>query len=79
MEDQRQNNLKKLRCEFKRPRVAKEDIARLAGISYQTYWKAEADRPIRQSTAISIYGAVNATREYQGLPPVLIEDLGLNY
>lgn len=68
-------NLKTLRKELDPP-VTQEDLARTAGLTLNTYRKAERGGPISYTTAQNSLTALNLFRGARGLPPIeSVEDL----
>lgn len=60
------------------PKVAQEEIARLADIRLTTYRNAEYGKNCSYTTAIHILDAINKIRASREMPPLELNDLGLS-
>jgi predicted transcriptional regulator len=70
--------LKDLREELKNPRIAQEDLARLADVRISTYRNIEQGRKVSYSKVVKVLDALNKERINQGLSEVVLDDLGVS-
>ncbi len=68
-------NLERLRQELG---LTAEQMAKRLTVSFSTYRNAEKGGPCRYATATEILGAINGIRVERGMPPVSLDELGLN-
>lgn len=69
--------LKSLREELV-PKVAQEDMAREAGLRISTYRNIEQGRNVSYTKAMKVLKALNELRAKQGLPEIVLDDLGVS-
>ena len=70
--------LRQFREELTDPRVSQEDLARVAGVTLQTYRNAETGKNCTYTTATAILSAVNSERQARGKGPLSLDQLGLS-
>lgn len=69
--------LRRMRESFNNPTLSQEDMARLAGVTMQTYRNAEIGKNCSYTTATSILNAVNSELQARQQELVKLDQLGL--
>jgi DNA-binding XRE family transcriptional regulator len=70
--------LRQFREELTDPRVSQEDLARVAGVTLQTYRNAETGKNCTYTTATALLSALNSERQARGKKPLSLDQLGLS-
>jgi len=70
--------LRQFREELTDPKVSQEDLARVAGVTLQTYRNAESGKNCTYTTATAILNALNSERQARGKRPLSLDQLGLS-